>query len=107
MKLSTVLVYFLQFKLTVYRPVNVEMSTLTVDLAKKPGKGLGLSIISMKKGSGVYISEIVSIIQMNVLWLVAFLFTTQFTREKYRKNNIQPLYCTTESFLNKCAFLLK
>lgn len=31
-----------------------------VELTKKPGKGLGLSIVGKKSGSGVFISDIVS-----------------------------------------------
>lgn len=48
-------------KLTIYRPNTVEYSTLDVDLIKKPGKGLGLSIVARKTGKGVYISDIVCI----------------------------------------------
>jgi len=32
---------------------------LDVELVKKSGKGLGLSIVSRKNGSGVYISDVV------------------------------------------------
>lgn len=31
-----------------------------VELIKKPGKGLGLSIVGRKSGSGIFISDIVS-----------------------------------------------
>lgn len=31
-----------------------------VELMKKPGKGLGLSIVGRKSGSGIFISDIVS-----------------------------------------------
>lgn len=31
-----------------------------VELVKKPGKGLGLSIVGRKSGSGIFISDIVS-----------------------------------------------
>lgn len=47
-------------KLTVYRPQSVEYIPIDVDLMKKPGKGLGLSIVARKSGKGVYISDIVS-----------------------------------------------
>ncbi len=36
----------------------------TVDLMKKPGKGLGLSIVGRRNDVGVYISDIVSILSM-------------------------------------------
>lgn len=47
-------------KLTVYRPEQVSYTTVDVDLMKKSGKGLGISVIARKDGKGVYISEIVS-----------------------------------------------
>lgn len=47
-------------KITVYRPNNIEYSTIEVDLVKKPGKGLGLSLVARKSGKGVYIADIVS-----------------------------------------------
>jgi len=36
------------------------MDTFDVELTKKPGKGLGLSIVGKKSGSGIFISDIVS-----------------------------------------------
>lgn len=36
------------------------MDCFDVDLTKKPGKGLGLSIVGRKSGSGIFISDIVS-----------------------------------------------
>lgn len=47
-------------KLIVYRPEQVSYTTVEVDLIKKSGKGLGISVIARKDGKGVYISEIVS-----------------------------------------------
>lgn len=38
------------------------MDTFDVELVKKPGKGLGLSIVGRKAGSGIFISSIVSIV---------------------------------------------
>ncbi|KAE9554536.1 hypothetical protein FO519_002240 [Halicephalobus sp. NKZ332] len=55
-------------KLLVYRDVNLQMSLLdptqiynifSIDLQKKPGRGLGLSIVGRKNEPGVYVSEIV------------------------------------------------
>uniref|UniRef100_A0A1I7RYQ9 Inactivation-no-after-D protein n=1 Tax=Bursaphelenchus xylophilus TaxID=6326 RepID=A0A1I7RYQ9_BURXY len=53
-------------RLLVYRDVNVQMSLLDppymihdLELVKKPGRGLGISIVGRKDEPGVYISEIV------------------------------------------------
>lgn len=51
---------FFQMKMSIYRPNNIEYSTIEVDLIKKPGKGLGLSVVARKSGKGVYIADIVS-----------------------------------------------
>ena len=34
--------------------------TMDVQMVKKPGKGLGLSIVGRKNGPGVFISDVVS-----------------------------------------------
>lgn len=47
-------------KLIVYRPDQVGFSTIEVDLIKKSGKGLGISVITRKSGNGVYIFDVVS-----------------------------------------------
>jgi len=47
-------------KITVFRPTNIEYTPIEVDLIKKPGKGLGLSIVGRKSGKGVYVADIVS-----------------------------------------------
>lgn len=39
---------------------------LDVELQKKPGKGLGLTIVGRKNGPGVFISEVVSIMLHNI-----------------------------------------
>lgn len=54
------LAFNLQMKLVIYRPEKIEYITVEADLIKKPGKGLGLSIIGRKAGQGAYVSEIVS-----------------------------------------------
>ncbi|EEB18543.1 Inactivation-no-after-potential D protein, putative [Pediculus humanus corporis] len=50
-------------KLLVYRDENITkenlLQTIDVDLIKKPGKGLGLSVAAKKEGKQVFISEIV------------------------------------------------
>ncbi|CAD5209989.1 unnamed protein product [Bursaphelenchus okinawaensis] len=53
-------------RLLVYRDVNVQLSLLDppymihdLELVKKPGRGLGISIVGRKDEPGVYISEIV------------------------------------------------
>lgn len=49
-------------KIIVFRPTNVEYTPIDVELVKKPGKGLGLSINGKKSGKGVFIADIVSIL---------------------------------------------
>lgn len=49
-------------KMTVFRPNTVEYTPIDVELVKKPGKGLGLSVVARKSGKGVYIADIVSIL---------------------------------------------
>ncbi|PAV77592.1 hypothetical protein WR25_14179 [Diploscapter pachys] len=55
-------------RLLIYRDVNLQMSLLDpaqiynifeIELHKKPGRGLGLSIVGRKNEPGVYVSEIV------------------------------------------------
>lgn len=76
--------------MNVFRPAKPEMTTITVDLTKKPGKGLGLSIMSKKKGSGVYIYEIVSpeqSIRILILLIVAFVPAKRKQRWRRRAAN--------------------
>jgi C-terminal processing protease CtpA/Prc len=49
-----------KMKLVVYRPERIEYTRLDVDLIKKPGKGMGLSVIARKSGKGVYIADIIN-----------------------------------------------
>jgi hypothetical protein len=37
-----------------------DLDIIEVELVKKPGKGLGLSIVGRKNGPGIFISDIVS-----------------------------------------------
>ncbi|KAH7710595.1 Protein MPZ-1 i [Aphelenchoides avenae] len=55
-------------RLLIYRDVNLQLSLLdptqiynifNIDVVKKPGRGLGISIVGRKNEPGVYISEIV------------------------------------------------
>ncbi|VDM55814.1 unnamed protein product [Angiostrongylus costaricensis] len=55
-------------RLLIYRDVNLQLSLLDptqiynifeVELVKKPGRGLGLSIVGRKNEPGVYVSEVV------------------------------------------------
>lgn len=48
-----------KMKITVFRPTNIEYTPIEVDLIKKPGKGLGLSIVGRKSGKGVYVADII------------------------------------------------
>ncbi|XP_076259043.1 multiple PDZ domain protein-like isoform X4 [Rhynchophorus ferrugineus] len=48
-----------KMKITVFRPNNLEYVPIEVELVKKPGKGLGLSVVGRKSGKGVYIADIV------------------------------------------------
>lgn len=52
----------------IYRDVNLSLSLLdptqiynifSIELTKKPGRGLGISIVGRKNEPGVYVSEIV------------------------------------------------
>ncbi|CAG9812997.1 unnamed protein product [Phaedon cochleariae] len=49
-----------KMKMVVHRPSTIDFSTVEVDLIKKPGKGLGLSILARKSGLGVYVADIIS-----------------------------------------------
>ncbi|KAF2894710.1 hypothetical protein ILUMI_11470 [Ignelater luminosus] len=49
-----------KMKLVILRPEKIEYTVIEVDLAKKPGKGLGLSIIGKKNGKGVYVAEVLN-----------------------------------------------
>lgn len=51
-------------KMTVYRPNTIEYTAVETDLVKKPGKGLGLSLVARKSGKGVYVADIVSIFKL-------------------------------------------
>lgn len=50
--------------MVVYRDENVVkddlLQTFEVELTKKPGKGLGLSLLGRKNASGIYVSDIVN-----------------------------------------------
>lgn len=48
-------------RMVVLRPETVTFTEIEVDLVKKPGKGVGLTIMAMKPPPGVYISELVSL----------------------------------------------
>ncbi|XP_066245607.1 multiple PDZ domain protein-like isoform X1 [Euwallacea similis] len=48
-----------KMKITVFRPSNLEYTSIEVDLIKKPGKGLGLSLIGRKCGKGVYVADVI------------------------------------------------
>ncbi|KAF5274370.1 hypothetical protein FQA39_LY07250 [Lamprigera yunnana] len=49
-----------KIKLVILRPKSAEYVTIEADLARKPGKGLGLSIIGKACGKGAYVSEILN-----------------------------------------------
>lgn len=58
----------IKVSLLVYRDVNLQLSLLDptqiynifeMELTKKPGRGLGLSIVGRKNEPGVYVSEVV------------------------------------------------
>ncbi|KAK4884342.1 hypothetical protein RN001_000613 [Aquatica leii] len=49
-----------KIKLVVLRSKSAEYITVEADLARKPGKGLGLSIIGKACGKGAYVSEILN-----------------------------------------------
>ncbi|GJQ66577.1 inaD [Trypoxylus dichotomus] len=49
-----------KMKLSIYRPEKIDFQAVETEIIKKPGKGLGVSVIARKDGKGVYISEILS-----------------------------------------------
>ncbi|KRT81283.1 PDZ domain-containing protein [Oryctes borbonicus] len=49
-----------KMKLSVYRPEKIDFQVVETEIIKKPGKGLGVSVIARKDGKGVYISEILT-----------------------------------------------
>jgi hypothetical protein len=57
-------VFYFQVKMVVLREETAKdedrYDALDVELVKKPGKGLGLSIVGRKNGTGVFISDVVS-----------------------------------------------
>lgn len=54
------------------------MDMMEVELTKKPGKGLGLSIVGRKNGTGIFISDVVSIMWPSLLLkLIMFLIFFQ------------------------------
>lgn len=64
-----------KLRMLIYRDPNLQLSLLDpsqiynifeVELTKKPGKGLGLSIVGRKNEPGVFISEVVSSIMLPV-----------------------------------------
>lgn len=48
-----------KMKIIVFRPEKIEYQTVETEFVKKPGKGLGLSIVAFKSGKGVYVAEVV------------------------------------------------
>ncbi|PIO76824.1 PDZ/DHR/GLGF domain protein [Teladorsagia circumcincta] len=65
---DTLLLELKKVRLLIYRDVNLQLSLLDptqiynmfeVELVKKPGRGLGLSIVGRKNEPGVYVSEVV------------------------------------------------
>ncbi|KAF5275206.1 hypothetical protein FQR65_LT04239 [Abscondita terminalis] len=50
----------ISIKLVILRPKSAEYVNVEADLARKPGKGLGLSIIGKACGKGAYVSEILN-----------------------------------------------
>lgn len=51
------------------------LDVMDVELTKKPGKGLGLSIVGRKNGTGIFISDIVSIF----MWPAPVISPSPFT----------------------------
>lgn len=60
-----VCILYVQVKMIVLREETAKdedrYDALDVELVKKPGKGLGLSIVGRKNGTGVFISDVVSV----------------------------------------------
>lgn len=63
------LVVFKQVKMMVYRDETSlkdddMLDVIEVELLKKPGRGLGLSIVGRRNGPGVYISDVVCLLTL-------------------------------------------
>lgn len=79
------LVLMFQVKMVVFRDEGAVsgkeeelMDMMEVELTKKPGKGLGLSIVGRKNGTGIFISDVVSIMWPSLLLkLIMFLIFLQ------------------------------
>lgn len=50
------------------------MDMMEVELTKKPGKGLGLSIVGRKNGTGIFISDVVSILWLSRATKINYVF---------------------------------
>lgn len=86
-------------KTTVYRPNTIDYTTIEADLVKKPGKGLGLSVVARKSGKGVYIADIVSILKhTDLMKIPVFQETPKFTLLIHENKWIQ--------FIRFCLHLL-
>lgn len=70
----------LQVKMVVYREEGTQKEEdlydiITVQLTKKSGKGLGLSIVGRKNGPGVFISDVVSVMLFLVIFVCMHILT--------------------------------
>lgn len=46
--------------MTIHRPDPIQYDNVEVELVKKPGKGLGLALMAMNPGPGIYISDLLA-----------------------------------------------
>jgi len=64
------------------------MDAFDVELTKKPSKGLGLSIVGRKSGSGIFISDIVSGISRGI----NIMYKAWILKVLTNKNNCRNIY---------------
>lgn len=73
-------------KLTVFRPETVEFQALDIEFVKKPGKGLGLSLMARKNGKGVYISDVVRIFYLSLILFEILILIVKLLLNNVQKN---------------------
>jgi len=65
--------------------------TLTVELVKRPSKGLGLSIVSRRHNTGIVIADIVSLTVIVLFSLARFPFSSDYFELNFGNNFVEPV----------------
>ena len=96
------IIRFIQVKMTVFRDESctkeddIMLDLIDVELMKKSGRGLGLSIVGRRNGPGVYISDVVNTITTNS--------TIMTIKNFIESNNLMILLILTNNFLSENLF---